>query len=157
MYSKNDLKKFEQKRLLCRILFFASIFCFIATFIISLCFTNYKNYRYFEVIGGVCCAIFVFLTIFFFFKGLDYQRMVNHYTSVFHEEITYFDGVLISINEHVITLDDNIRVKELSFEINNDKKTFYLLAIFDTNELKIGNKYNVSLSDRFVRSFNHEI
>lgn len=157
MYTKTDLKIFKQKYFLHLFLLITFIVLFLATLILSLCFTNYKNYLYFEIFGGILCAIFIFLSILFFFKTMDYRRIVNHYNGIFMEKITYFDGTLISLGTNVITLDDNIRVKELRFKRKDKELTYYLLFIFDVSELKIGNKYHVAVSDRFIRSFENEI
>ncbi len=157
MYSTTDLDIFKKKYRLFSILFFVSIFLLIALFVLSLCFTNYKNYLYFEIIGGVIASIFVFICILFYFRLIDYKRLINHYLSVFNEKKTYIDGTFLSLGEYIITLDDNIRVKEAYFEVDNNKVTYYILSIFDTENLKANTKYNVLLADRFIRSFNYEI
>ena len=157
MYSLDDLNIFKKKYRLFLILFYASIVLLIAIFVVSLCFTNYKNYLYFEIFGGVLLAVFIFLSILFYSRFSDYKRYINHYTSVFLEKKTYINGTLISISNHIITLDDNIRVREVCFDIDNNKATYYVLSIFNIDNVKINNRYNVLLADHFIRSFNHEI
>ena len=157
MYSLDDLNIFKKKYRLFLILFYASIVLLIAIFVVSLCFTNYKNYLYFEIFGGVLLAVFIFLSILFYSRFSDYKRYINHYTSVFLEKKTYINGILISISNHIITLDDNIRVREVCFDIDNNKATYYVLSIFNIDNVNLNNRYNVLLADHFIRSFNHEI
>ena len=157
MYSLDDLNIFKKKYRLFLILFYACIVLLVAIFVVSLCFTNYKNYLYFEIFGGVLLAIFIFLSILFYSRFSDYKRYINHYTSVLLEKKTYINGILISISNHIITLDDNIRVREVGFDIDNNKATYYVLSIFNIDNVNLNNKYNVLLADHFIRSFNHEI
>ena len=102
-------------------------------------------------------AVFTFFCIFFFFRFVDYKRLINHYNSVFIEKKAHADGILLSINKQTITLDDNIRVKELIFEIDGNKSTYYLLTMFDTSKLEINQKYHLLLADNFIEKINYEI
>ncbi len=157
MYTTTDLNSFKKRHTLFLVLFFVSIGLVVATFIVTLCLTNYLNYLYFEIIGGILIAVFTFFCIFFFFRFVDYKRLINHYNSVFIEKKAHADGILLSINKQTITLDDNIRVKELIFEIDGNKSTYYLLTMFDTSKLEINQKYHLLLADNFIEKINYEI
>lgn len=157
MYSLNNLEIFKKKHKLFKTLFFVCLSLILIILILTLCFTNYKNYRYFEIIGGVLIGILVFLSILFIFRFSDYKRLCNHFESVLNENKKYINGKVIFVGEKVITLDDNIRVKEVILEVDGNKGTYYLLNIFDTNKLEINKTYNILLADRFIREVNYEI
>lgn len=157
MYSLNNLEIFKKKYKLFKTLFFICLALILIILVLTLCFTNYKNYRYFEIIGGVLIGILVFLSILLVFRFTDYKRLRNHFESVLNENKKYIDAKVISINDKVITLDDNIRVKEIVLETKDNSATYYLLSIFDVNKLQVNKSYNILLADRFIREINYEI
>lgn len=157
MYSLDNKAKICKRYGIC---LFSLGFCaalLTALLITTLCLTNYKNYRYFEIIGGAFTAILAFLIILLTAKTLDLRRYKLHFESVLSEKERYIDAKVVSINEKTLTLDDNIRVHEVVLNHDGTKGVYYLLTLFSPSRLQTGKSYRFLLADRFIRGIDDEL
>ncbi len=123
----------------------------VALVVVSLCLTNYQNYLYFEIIGGILTPVFVFFAILFLAKLKDSRRYLLHFDSVLAEKSKELEAEVASIGEKPITLDDNMRVREITLKQGEQTRVYYLLDAFFPNQLEEGKTYSFLLADRFIR------
>lgn len=156
-YSLDNKEKLRKRFLICLFSFVFCILALISLLVVTLCLANYKNYLYFETIGTILAAILVFLSIFLFSKTMDLRRYLLHFDSVLAENTRDLKAEVTSISERTRTLDDNIRVFEVTLEGDDASGVFYFLSIFPLDALQQGKCYRFILADRFIREIEDEI
>lgn len=157
MYKENDYQTIKFWHTRCLVFFYICLFLIIALLSLSLCFTSYLVYRYYEIFGGIAFALLSFLAIFLLYKSADYKRLMLHYESVMAEKKEYVDGEVMRISEEIVTLDDDIRVKEVTLIVKGEKVVYYLLSILDDGSIKTGTSYHFLIADRFIREREYEL
>lgn len=157
MYSLANRKKIQKKYWICGLLFAFCLLLFVSFLAIAICLTNYRNYRYFEIIGGVLTGIFVFLNILLCAKTMDLRRLLIHFDSVLAEKERHIEAEVVSVSDHILTLDDNIRVKEVVLRQEGVNNAYYMLTIFFPCRLETKKRYRFLLADRFIREIEDEL
>ncbi len=157
MYSLDEKAKIDKKY---RTNLFFFVFCLIfllTLVVVTICLTSHKNYRYFEFIGGAFAGIFVFLSIFCFAKTMDLRRLKLHFESVLSEKESHIEAEVVSIGEKTLTLDDDMRVREITLSQEGVNNVYFLLEVFLPCELEEGKSYRFLLADRFIRGIENEL
>ncbi len=157
MYKESDYKLIKLRHKRCLLFFFLCLFLIVALITLSLCFTSYLAYRYYEIFGGIGIAVLVFFAIFLFYKSADYKRLLLHYESVMAEKKEYIDAKVVKIGDTAITMDDDIRVKEVVLRDKSGEATYYLLAMLDDGTIEADKSYHFLLADRFIRGREYEL
>ncbi len=157
MYSLDNRKKIQNKYWVCCLLFVFCLLLLLSLLVITVCLTNYQNYRYFEIIGGVFTGIFVFLSILLYAKTMDLRRLLIHFDSVLEEKERDIEAEVVSVSGRVLTLDDNIRVQEVVLRQEGVNNVYFLLTVFPSSQLVVQRRYRFLLADRFIKEIGNEL
>lgn len=157
MYSPSERKKIKNRFTLCLFLFVFDLVLLLATVIVSLCLTNYRNYLYFEIIGGILVAVLTFFAIFLFCLLKDARRYLLHFDSVIAEKEKRIEAEVVSVGTKTLTLDDNIRVNEIALKQGEDARVYYLLSAFFPCPIEEGHTYVFALADHFIKGVEDEL
>lgn len=157
MYSANDRGQIKKRYVISVSCFAAVLALLLALAVATFCLTDYLNYRYFEIFGGIGVAVFSFLAIFLFAQIKDARRFLLHFDSVANEKEKRIDAEVVSISEKDLTLDDNIRVREISLKQGETTRVYYLLSSFFPCPIKQGRTYAFTLADRFIKGVEDEL
>lgn len=151
MYTPEQRKEIKRRLILSSFWLGFDLASFLAMLVLSLCLANYQNHLYFEIIGGVLTPAFVFFAILLLAKLKDSRRYLLHFDSVLAEKSEELEAEVASIGEKAITLDDSMRVREVSLKQGDETHVYYLLDAFFPNRLEEGKAYSFFLADRFIR------
>ncbi len=157
MYSPSERKKIQKRYALCLFLFVFDLALLLGVVVTSLCLTNYKNYLYFEIIGGILVAALTSFAIFLFCLFKDSRRYLLHFDSVAAEKERRVEGEVVSIGSKALTLDDNIRVNEITLKQGEGTRVYYLLSAFFPGPIQEGSSYVFVLADHFIKGVEDEL
>ncbi len=151
MYTPEQRKEIKRRLILSSFWLGFDLASFLVLLIISLCLTNYQNHLFFEIVGGVSTPGFAFFAILLLAKLKDSRRYLLHFDSVLAEKGKELEAEVASIAKKPITLDDSMRVREVSLKQDGETRVYYLLDAFFPNRLEEGKTYSFLLADRFIR------
>ncbi len=157
MYSPSERKQIKKRYSLCLFGFVFDLVLLLAIIVVSLCLTNYKNYLYFEIAGGIFVAILTFFAIFLFCLFKDSRRYLLHFDSVIAEKEKRIEAEVVSVGAKTVTLDDNIRVNEIALKQGEDTRVYYLLSAFFPCLIEEGHTYVFVLADHFIKGVEDEL
>ena len=157
MYSPDDYKQLKNRCFACLFLFLLDVAGLIALLVVTLCLVNYENVFYFKLIGGILTSVLVFFAVFLFAKTWDCRRYLIHFDSVLSEKERHIEAKVVSISPKPLTLDDNMRVREIVLKQGEDTRTYYLLTAFFPCSFKQGSSYSFVLADRFIKGVEDEL
>ena len=157
MYSPDNRKEIQNKYRVCCLLCVFCLLLLLSLVVTTVCLTNYQNYRYFEIIGGVFTGIFVFLIILLYVKTTDLRRLLIHFDSVLEEKERDIEAEVVSVSGRILTLDDNIRVWEVVLRQDGVNNVYFLLTAFPSSQLAARRRYRFLLADRFIKEIKNEL
>ncbi len=157
MYSPSDRRQIRRRTLAFLFSFVFDLLLLSALIVVSICLSNYQNYLYFEIFGGIGVAVFAFFAVFFFSQFRDCRRYLLHIDSVMAEKERCIAAEVVSIGSKDLTLDDSIRVREIVLKQGEDRRLYYVLSAFCPCPIEEGRSYLFVLADRFIKGVNDEL